>query len=345
MQVQTRPPPPPPISRRPVPAPAPVIRAAPDAQSALLPPLARKAIPTSYYSRVSTEPREDTSLVPPLIRKKVALNPYRPPTGVEVTPKANRPSFNPHDVPPKYRTLASVLASVPTIEATPQLPKPPPKRLAPVPATKALTTTTTTTTTSSLVQTQTITCYICLDVHKAVPNADVVRAPCNDHWYCLGCLRTLFIAATKNEGLFPPSCCRKPFGQSPVFLLRFLKRPQELASFLHAAREFATPVRERVYCASASCRNFLTGKGSVEMSCGKCGGLTCKMCKERMHQGVCKDKAAEEMEAMKALAEEEGWMWCRRCGGCVELLGGCNHMTCRYHIYTQCEVRWVRLDV
>lgn len=33
---------------------------------------------------------------------------------------------------------------------------------------------------------------------------------------------------------------------------------------------------------------------------------------------------------MKEVAEIEGWVWCGQCGQCVELLGGCNHMTCRY---------------
>lgn len=73
--------------------------------------------------------------------------------------------------------------------------------------------------------------------------------------------------------------------------------------------------------------------GSV--GCLKCGEQTCRMCKKKMHRGVCADKEKEEMEEVKALAEVEGWMWCGRCGGCVELIGGCNHMTCRYCIYTQ----------
>lgn len=70
--------------------------------------------------------------------------------------------------------------------------------------------------------------------------------------------------------------------------------------------------------------------GEVEMRCRKCESRTCRKCKEKMHLGVCRNKADE---AMKALAEVEGWTWCKRCGRCVELLGGCNHMTCRYTAY------------
>ncbi|KAL0633750.1 hypothetical protein Q9L58_007354 [Maublancomyces gigas] len=230
----------------------------------------------------------NTSPAPPIVQKAVPA--YRTPTRAEVVriPRISRNS-----------TAAS------TIETTPLLPKPPPSRPALAATTKALTTATT----PSTVRKHRVTCYICLDVHEV---ATTTLAPCKEHWYCTNCLRNLFIIATKDESVFPPSCCRKPFEQSPVFLSRYLTWQQE-AAFLQAAREFATPAQKRVYCALASCGRFLTDGGEVEMWCRKCGSRTCRKCKEKMHPGVCKDKADE---AMKALMKMEGckFQFCYICG-------------------------------
>lgn len=223
-------PPPPPVPRKPVPPPT--ARLVYNTQNVLSVPPERRPLPASYYSHVSPAPSVVQGTVPTSCHR---------PTNVQVTPKTTQQTVISRCVPPKPLTLAVA----PTNRPTPQPPKPPP-------STQTLTTTTIRSPAPTRAPTRTVTCYICLDTHNVIRGADdyFISAPCNDHWYCPGCLRTLFIAATKDESLFPPSCCRKPFGQSTLFLLRFLEIPDSRA-FLQVVLEFTTPVRERIYCAQA----------------------------------------------------------------------------------------------
>ncbi|KAI0662640.1 hypothetical protein C8Q70DRAFT_1089640 [Cubamyces menziesii] len=55
-------------------------------------------------------------------------------------------------------------------------------------------------------QARTESCVICRDVIEG----PVIRAPCGDT-YDVGCLVDLYRAATVDESLFPPACCRQPF--------------------------------------------------------------------------------------------------------------------------------------
>ncbi|KAM5429089.1 hypothetical protein McanCB56680_007977 [Microsporum canis] len=48
-------------------------------------------------------------------------------------------------------------------------------------------------------------CCVCLDHFRP---CQIVRLQCKDS-YCIGCLKSLFMRATKDQTLFPPRCCRQ----------------------------------------------------------------------------------------------------------------------------------------
>lgn len=48
-------------------------------------------------------------------------------------------------------------------------------------------------------------CIACTD---RVPRSDIIKAQCG-HRYCAGCMKSLFMRSTKDEGLYPPKCCKK----------------------------------------------------------------------------------------------------------------------------------------
>ena len=165
----------------------------------------------------------------------------------------------------------------------------------------------------------------------------VIRAPCG-HDYDVDCVVGLFRAATTDESLFPPACCRQPFN----FQRLRQHMDRELASlFEKKAREFST--QNRVYCSRASCSAFLgpATNSATAMACNGCGTQTCGHCKKAAHSASqrCTNDADKEVLAM---ATREGWKRCPRCGLVVELIYGCNHMTCRcnHQFCYLCLARW-----
>ncbi|KAI0724363.1 hypothetical protein C8T65DRAFT_733999 [Cerioporus squamosus] len=153
-------------------------------------------------------------------------------------------------------------------------------------------------------------CVICRDDIRGV----TVRAPCGDA-YDIGCLVDLFRAATVDESLFPPACCRQPFELNTV--RRYLNT--ELATLVDKKSvEFGT--RDRVYCRRPSCSTFI-GSGTTvasRLACPECWAETCGHCKQEAHN-VSVRCSSDEDAGVVALAEESGWKRCPGCGHIVEL--------------------------
>jgi hypothetical protein len=91
------------------------------------------------------------------------------------------------------------------------------------------------------------TCVICQDT---ITGAEV-QVVCG-HYYDVACLTNLFEASTRDQSLFPPTCCRRSIALSNVES----HLPIELiAVYLMKETEFTTP--RRVYCANPACSSFL----------------------------------------------------------------------------------------
>ncbi|KAH8198446.1 hypothetical protein TruAng_007378 [Truncatella angustata] len=86
---------------------------------------------------------------------------------------------------------------------------------------------------------------------------------------------------------------------------------------------------DKTYCSNPTCSAFIP-PGDIfrdTAACRKCGDLTCSLCKQASHGGVCpRDEASQQVLGM---ALTEGWQRCPTCQTLVELNTGCNHMTCR----------------
>ena len=153
----------------------------------------------------------------------------------------------------------------------------------------------------SLGETRSETCVICRDGIRGV----VVKAPCGDA-YDIECLVDLFRAATVDESLFPPACCRQPFD------LRLVRQylNKELATLVDKKTiEFGT--KNRVYCHRPFCSTFVGSgtTGASQLACPQCWAETCGCCKKAAHD-VHERCTSDEDASLIALAEESGWKRC-----------------------------------
>ncbi|KAH9855440.1 hypothetical protein C2E23DRAFT_723895 [Lenzites betulinus] len=176
-------------------------------------------------------------------------------------------------------------------------------------------------------------CVICRDVIEG----SVIRVPCG-HTYDVGCLVDLFRAATVDESLFPPACCRKPFvlQEVRVYLDSNLQKVVDKKTI-----EFGT--KNRVYCHRPTCSTFIGAAtaSATNMLCPTCYYYTCGHCKAAAHTLTFRCTSSEDA-AVVALAEQAGWKRCPGCGHLVELSFGCYHMTCRcrHQFCYLCTATW-----
>ncbi|KAI9057163.1 hypothetical protein FKP32DRAFT_1661796 [Trametes sanguinea] len=177
------------------------------------------------------------------------------------------------------------------------------------------------------------TCVICRDDI----DGPVVHAPCGDT-YDVDCLVSLYRAATVDESLFPPSCCRQAFDFQEV---RPYMHSQLVKLVDKKTIEFGT--KNRVYCHRPTCSAFLGAATAAvtRLLCTTCWHYTCGHCKGAEHNASVRCTSAEDAIVV-ALAEQEGWKRCPGCGHLVELSVGCYHMTCRcrHQFCYLCTATW-----
>ncbi|GAA5835090.1 hypothetical protein JCM9279_007198 [Rhodotorula babjevae] len=197
------------------------------------------------------------------------------------------------------------------------------------------------TSTSSSSSEQRTECIACTD---SFLSSDLVRVPCKDeHPYCGGCMHDLFVAATKDETLFPPRCDNVDIS---LDLVKPHLSPQELFEYQRSAVEFRTP--DRLYCSTTTCSAFLGSASGVRtaIQCRACQGSTCAACKAPWHGpfGLC--GASEDDEAVRALERDFEYRQCPSCKRVVELESGCHHISCRcgHEFCYLCAAKWQTCD-
>ncbi|KAK0458799.1 uncharacterized protein EV420DRAFT_1479475 [Desarmillaria tabescens] len=187
------------------------------------------------------------------------------------------------------------------------------------------------------------TCSVCFDNIEG----PIITAPCG-HTFDASCMEALISAATKDESLFPPKCCRDPI---PIEFVQSHVEATVVAAFKEKSIEFSTPIR--VYCSNPKCSRFLGPKNdgkspSAPLTCS-CTTITCNSCRGNIASGdilshSCASDALEQ--EVRALADKKKWATCPGCSNLVELSVGCSHMTCRcgtqfcYH----CNAKWGACD-
>ena len=155
-----------------------------------------------------------------------------------------------------------------------------------------------------------------------------LQAPCG-HFYDIKCILELFRAATVDETLFPPRCCKQKIDLSTV-----KSHMNEALLLLFEARSLEFGTLKRVYCASPTCSRFLgpqtMSPQSVTCPNAGCKTRTCSRCKTDASLGALHFCQPDSNDAgVLALGQNAGWVQCPGCEQMIELEAGCHHMTCR----------------
>lgn len=161
----------------------------------------------------------------------------------------------------------------------------------------------------------------CVACQEGKPVFETLTAPCQ-HTYCRCCILQLFEAATTDESLFPPRCCRQTI---PLDLVKVFLTKTTVVRFEAKAIEYKT--QNRTYCSQQTCSAFIPATyicGEVAM-CPDCHHTTCTVCKSASHKGDCPNDSA--LQSLIDTATANGWQRCYSCRRLVELELGCNHMT------------------
>ncbi|KAK6837798.1 hypothetical protein RU639_001512 [Aspergillus parasiticus] len=144
-------------------------------------------------------------------------------------------------------------------------------------------------------------CCTCCD---SFPSSEMLRLECGD-LYCIDCLKSLFMRATKDEQLFPPRCCRQHI---PFSLITKQMSTEEKDALQRAEIEFSTT--NRTYCSNTICGRFIIQNNIFS---------------DQAKYDCPEDSALQEM---LKLSKSQGWQRCLSCNAMVELTTGCYHMTC-----------------
>jgi len=121
----------------------------------------------------------------------------------------------------------------------------------------------------------------CVSCMKNVKEEALIRSSC-DHLYCRDCVRDLFLAATKDEELYPPRCCGNVF--SPEFAMQLLSY-KELAVFSAKGVEFTSETKTD--CGDPTCSTFLLPWliDEERATCPKCWKTTHVPCQTVVEDG------------------------------------------------------------
>ena len=145
--------------------------------------------------------------------------------------------------------------------------------------------------------------------------------------YCIKCLEGMVRTRLADKGFRLPQCYGHVFEWED---LQQIIDPELAEAFDKKKTDFETTVS--VYCADKKCPGSAALIAAEHQSaadetaaCSVCRKKVCTKCKQSSHPDrECVADAAEE-ETL-ALAKDEGWQRCPRCGEVVEREDGCAHM-------------------
>ncbi|PVH93208.1 hypothetical protein DM02DRAFT_733263 [Periconia macrospinosa] len=186
-------------------------------------------------------------------------------------------------------------------------------------------------------------CLICCE---KIPRDQVAIEPCLcKNYYCVSCLKNMFLDACKDISRMPPRCC----GIIPIHYVRPYLSEEELSRFRLKFEERNT--RKPFYCPVQRCSAFIpnrllpqskSNKGkervdsvvgtpnSVIVACPQCEADICTECRNLAHSGSpCEPFKYGLDETTAKLLKRWGYKRCPMCGEGVKRMFGCTHMECR----------------
>ena len=205
----------------------------------------------------------------------------------------------------------------------------------------------------SLVKADTATPRVeCLTCMSDVPRYRSVKLKCG-HRMCNSCLRRIFNLSVTDPQHMPPKCCTADAipleNVDKLFDTNFKKL------WNRKYQEYMT--KNRIYCPARRCGEWIkpshiytdtsggANHGRKYGKCNNCKTKVCCLCNNKWHNSKECPKDAATQEFIK-VAKKEGWQRCYNCKATVELVQGCNHMTCRCRaeFCMICGLQWKTCD-
>ena len=184
-----------------------------------------------------------------------------------------------------------------------------------------------------------IRCHVCFEVN--VPGFEL---PCT-HGNCQECMTKLLHTALQDSSLLPLRCCELPIDMNVAEYCLSTKDISTLTS-----RVVEIEAKNKMYC--PSCNQFINLdlismiESNNDFIC-MCGTTICIQCKTVSHAGISctenQSKSEEQDAQLLELAKEKKWQSCPGCSSIVELISGCNHITCsscQTEFCYQCRSLW-----
>ncbi|KAF7300607.1 RBR-type E3 ubiquitin transferase [Mycena chlorophos] len=177
-----------------------------------------------------------------------------------------------------------------------------------------------------------------------------VKLPCpSQHGYCAGCLTSYIDTKLSGSGagltrIFPVRCPECPSAEFVDGI------PDELAARVIGPERMVLWDQQKLlhsipfmYCPNPKCSAIVEtpqeedGGVQTEAVCPFCQLWMCVACKVAWHrdltceeyQALPPDERSPEDRLLMELAKAKQWRRCPHCSSLVELVSGCNHMTCR----------------
>ena len=182
--------------------------------------------------------------------------------------------------------------------------------------------------------------YMCLCCVCREHELSVFQAPCG-HDYCAPCLRKLALAAIADISLLPLRCCTKHFDLEILERTGILSE-EEFEALHDRCIELTTA--KPLYCCEKACSAFIRPDLIVSdvVECPECSKKVCVSCCEEAHAADADCPLTLKQNEVLEMAESVGWKQCFNCNRMVELIHGCNHMTCLCgaEFCYECGQRW-----
>ncbi|KAF7289868.1 RBR-type E3 ubiquitin transferase [Mycena indigotica] len=179
-----------------------------------------------------------------------------------------------------------------------------------------------------------------------------LHLPCpQQHAYCVGCLTNYIDTKLNPDGkagvagimIFPircPECPTDEFADGiPDDIAARVIGPEKMVIWDHQKLLHSIPY---IYCPNPKCSAIVqtpeeTDDEDPQAVCPFCQLLMCVSCRVAWHrdlsceefQALPPDERSPEDRLLMELAKAKHWRRCPNCSSLVELVSGCNHMTCR----------------
>lgn len=182
-------------------------------------------------------------------------------------------------------------------------------------------------------------CGICFDT---LPQSSFVGTPGCVHEYCSGCCKShaeAKIMSGSSQIKCPEETCAHHYDMEQC---QQLLSDSSFDALNVRLTEAAIPAALKVFCPFVDCSAFMEKSATTNVAvepfaeCYACHRGFCQDCNVPWHADqTCGERRANEMNnklsgdsKLRDLAKKEKWQQCPDCNRMIDLLRGCNHMTC-----------------